>query len=165
MSRLGFKQSPKPQPKIKHLPKTKPKEKIAHLTQKYFLKLIIKICLCHTHQAIYLMVVCWRLKVGGNLVNCHFLHLRLHIQTDDKDPTYLFCQFDKTNAQNLNTQLNKPVITKKKLNTVKVKLIIHKNSKLFACYKTTTNELCEYRQFNHLNYYNLQWYQNTFQRE
>jgi hypothetical protein len=42
MSILGFKQSPKPQPVNKHLPKTKLKEKVAFLTPKYFLKFIIK---------------------------------------------------------------------------------------------------------------------------
>jgi hypothetical protein len=66
------------------------------------------------------MIVRWRLKVGENLINCQLLHLRLHMQTNDKNPTYLSCQFDKTNAQNPMAQLNKPLTTKKKLNTTKV---------------------------------------------
>jgi hypothetical protein len=42
LSRLGFRQSPEPQPRTKHLSKTKPKEKAALFTPEYFLKLIIK---------------------------------------------------------------------------------------------------------------------------
>jgi len=42
MSILDFRQSPKPQRIIKHLHKTKLKDKVALLTLKYFLKFIIK---------------------------------------------------------------------------------------------------------------------------
>jgi hypothetical protein len=42
MSILGFRQSLEPQPRTKHLPKTKPKNKATFFTPKYFLKLIIK---------------------------------------------------------------------------------------------------------------------------
>jgi hypothetical protein len=41
MSKLSFKQSPKPQPKTTHFPKTKPEKKPTFFTPKYFLKFII----------------------------------------------------------------------------------------------------------------------------
>ncbi len=42
MFKSYFQQSPKPQPRTKHLPKTKPKKKATLLLPEYFLKFIIK---------------------------------------------------------------------------------------------------------------------------
>jgi hypothetical protein len=127
MSKLGFRKSLELQPITKHLPKTKPKRKTTFFMLEYFLKLIIKNLLMPHTSSNLPHDICWRLKAGGNLVNCHLLHLKLHIQINDMNPTYMPCQSNKTNAQNPMTQLDRPLIAKKKLNITKVWFTIQRD--------------------------------------
>jgi hypothetical protein len=100
LSKLGFTQSPEPQPRNKHFPKTKLKKKTTLFTPEYFLKLIIKdLFMPHTSSN---LPHDFMLEIESRWKSNQLPPFALQVVdlVDDMNPIYLPCQFNKTNAQN-----------------------------------------------------------------